>query len=129
MMRAQFIAATIALLLASCANIFPAPQTPAQAVYEMKAGFLVTLHAADDYAALPRCPAQPLCSDANIVAATKVSANAAQASLDAAQAVVTDPAFANGDALQKAVAAAHGAVAAFAAVTTQLPIKSNGVSS
>jgi hypothetical protein len=129
MMRAQFIAAAIALLLASCANIFPAPQTPAQAVYEMKAGFLVTLRAADDYAALPRCPAQPLCSDADTVAAIKVSATAAQASLDAAQAVVTDPAFANGDALQKAVTAANGAVAAFAAVAAQLPTQSKGTSS
>jgi hypothetical protein len=101
MMRAQFIAGAIALLLASCASIFPAPQTPAQAVYEMKAGFLVALHAADDYAALPPCPAQPLCSDTDTVAAIKVSANAAQASLDAAQAVVTNPAFAHGDELLK----------------------------
>jgi hypothetical protein len=129
MMRAQFIAAAIALLLASCANIFPAPQTPAQAVYEMKAGFLVTLHAADEYAGLPRCPAQPLCSDAKTVAAIKLSANAAEASLDAAQTVVTDPAFAKDDALQKAVTAASGAVAAFAAIAAQIPAKSNGAPS
>lgn len=127
MMRAQFIAGAIALMLASCASIFPAPQTPAQTVYEMKAGFLVALHAADDYAALPRCPAQPLCSDANKIAAIKVSANAARASLDAAQTVVTDPAFAHGDALQKAITAANGAVAAFGAVIPQLPTaKLNG---
>ena len=129
MMRAQFIAATIALLLASCANIFPAPQTPAQAVYETKAAFLVALRTADAYAALPRCPAQPLCSDASAVAAIKTSARAAQASLDAAQAVVTDPAFANGDTLQKTIAAATGAVSAFAAITAQLPAQSNGASS
>lgn len=124
MMRAQFIAGAIALLLASCANLFPAPQTPAQAVYESKAAFLVALRAADDYAALPSCPLQPLCSDADTVAAIRVSAKAAQASLDAAQNVVTDPAFKNGDALQKSVVAAKGAVAAFAAITAQLP--SNG---
>ncbi len=94
----------------------------------MKAGFLVTLRAADDYAALPRCPAQPLCSDANIVAAIRVSATAAQASLDAAQTVVADPAFANGDALQKAVAAANGAVKAFAAIAAQLPTQQKGAS-
>lgn len=121
MMRAQFIAGIVALVLASCATIFPAPQTPAQSVYEAKAAFLVALRAADDYAALPRCPAQTVCSDADIVAAIRVSAKAAQASLDAAQIVVTDPAFKNGDALQKAITAANGAVSAFAAVTAQIP--------
>jgi hypothetical protein len=123
MMRAQFIAVAIALLLASCASIFPAPQTPAQAVYETKAAFLVTLHVADDYAALPPCPAQPLCSDASTVAAIRMSAKATQASLDAAQTVITDPAFQNGDALQKALTAADGTVSAFTAITAQLPIK------
>jgi hypothetical protein len=110
-------------LLASCANIFPAPQTPAQAVYESKAAFLVALRAADDYAALPRCPAEPLCSDADTIAAIRISAKAAQASLDAAQSVVTDPAFKNGDALEKSVVAATGAVTAFAAIAAQLPAK------
>jgi hypothetical protein len=123
MMRAQFIAGAVALLLASCANIFPAPQTPAQAVYESKAAFLVALRAADDYAALPRCPAEPLCSDADTIAAIRISAKAAQASLDAAQSVVTDPAFKNGDALEKSVVAATGAVTAFAAIAAQLPAK------
>jgi hypothetical protein len=123
MMRAQFIAGAIALVLASCANLFPAPQTPAQAVYESKAAFLVALRAADDYAALPRCPAEPLCSDADIAAAIRTSAKAARASLDAAQSAVTDPAFKNGDALEKSIVAANGAVAAFAAITAQLPAK------
>jgi hypothetical protein len=123
MMRAQFIAGAVALLLASCANIFPAPQTPAQAVYESKAAFLVALRAADDYAALPRCPAEPLCSDADTIAAIRISAKAAQASLDAAQRVVTDPAFKIGDALEKSVVAATGAVTAFAAIAAQLPAK------
>jgi hypothetical protein len=123
MMRAQFIAGAIALLLASCANIFPAPQTPAQAVYESKAAFLVALRIADRYAALPRCPAESLCSDAGTVAAIRTSAKAAQASLDAAQTAVTDPAFKNGDALAKSIVAADGAVAAFAAITAQLPAK------
>lgn len=120
-MRAQFIAGAVALLLVSCAKLFPAPQSPAQAVYESKAAFLVALHAAGGYAALPRCPAQPLCADANIVADIKSSATAAQASLDAAQSVVTGPAFRNGDTRAKAVAAAIGAVAAFAAITAALP--------
>jgi hypothetical protein len=123
MMRAQFIAAAVALVLASCANLFPAPQTPAQAVYESKTAFLVALRAADDYAALPRCPAQPLCSDADTVAAIRISAKAAQASLDAAQSVVTDPDFKNGDALQKSIVAANGAVTAFAAIAANLPTK------
>lgn len=121
MMRAQFIAGAVALLLASCANLFPAPQTPAQAVYESKAAFLVALRTADDYAALPRCPAEPICADADMIAAIRISAKAAQASLDAAQSVVTDPAFKNGDALEKSVAAADGAVTAFAAIAAQLP--------
>jgi hypothetical protein len=121
MMRAQFIAGAVALLLASCANLFPAPQTPAQAVYESKAAFLVALRTADDYAALPRCPAEPICADADMIAAIRISAKAAQASLDAAQSVVTDPAFKNGDALEKSVVAANGAVNAFAAIAAQLP--------
>jgi hypothetical protein len=128
-MRAQFIAGTVALLLASCANLFPAPQTPAQAVYEVKAAFLVALHTADDYAALPRCPATPICSDAATVAAIRTSAKAVQASLDAAQAVVTDPNFRTGDVLQKAIAAADGAVNAFTAVTAQLPTQQTGATS
>ena len=128
-MRIQFLAGAIALLLASCANLFPAPQTPAQAVYEAKAAFLVALRTADDYAALPRCPAQPICSDASTVAAIKTSAKAAQASLDAAQAVVTDSSFQKGDVLMKAIAAANGAVGAFAAVTAQLPAQQNGANS
>jgi hypothetical protein len=123
MMRVQFIAGAIALLLASCASIFPPPETPAQAVYQTKATFLVALRAAGDYAALPRCPAEPLCSDEGTVSAIRVSAKAAQASLDAAQAVVTDPSFANGDALEKSIVAANGAVSAFAAVIAQLPTK------
>ncbi len=123
MMRAQFIAGAVALLLASCANIFPAPQTPAQAVYESKVSFLGALRAADDYAALPRCPAEPLCSDADTIAAIRISAKAAQASLDAAQSVVTHPTFKNGDALEKSVDAATGAVTAFAAIAAQLPAK------
>jgi len=129
MMRVQFLAGAIALLLASCANLFPAPQTPAQSVYEAKAAFLVALRTADDYAALPRCPAQPVCSDAATVTAIRTSAKAAEASLDAAQAVVTDPSFQNGDVLAKAIAAANGAVSAFAAVTAQLPAQPTGASS
>ena len=57
------------------------------------------------------------------VAAIRTSAKAAQASLDAAQTAVTDPAFKNGDALAKSIVAADGAVAAFAAITAQLPAK------
>lgn len=128
-MRVQFIAGAVALLLASCAGIFPSPQTPAQAVYEAKAAFLVALRTADAYTALPRCPEAPVCSDPATIAAIKVSAKAAQASLDAAQAVVTGSAFANGDVLQKAVAAADGAVEAFAAVAAQLPATAKGTSS
>ncbi|HVZ70443.1 MAG TPA: hypothetical protein VG891_13355 [Rhizomicrobium sp.] len=128
-MRAQYIVAAIALLLASCAGIFPAPQTPAQAVYEAKAAFLVALRTADDYAALPRCPAQPVCSDAATIAAIETAAKAAQASLDAAQAVVTDSSLRNGDVLQKAIAAANGAVSAFAAVTARLPVQQKAADS
>ncbi len=117
-MRIQFLAGAMALLLVACADIFPAPQSPAQAVFEAKAAFLVTLRVAGDYAGLPRCPAQPLCSDAKTVTALRSSAEAARISLDAAQQVVTDPAF-KGDALTKASIAASGAVAAFAALIPQ----------
>lgn len=117
-MRLQFIAGAMALSLVACADIFPAPQTPAQAVFEAKAAFLVALRAAGDYAALPRCPAKPLCSDAKTVAAFRSSAEAARISLDAAEAVVTNPAF-KGDVLSKATIAASGAVTAFAALIPQ----------
>lgn len=121
-MRIQFLAGAMALLLVACADILPVPQSPAQAVFEAKATFLVALRAAGTYAALPRCPAQPLCSDAKTVVALRQSAEAAQVSLDAAQQVVTDPAF-KGDALTKASVAASGAVAAFAAL---IPQQTNG---
>lgn len=128
-MRTQFIAGAIALLLVSCADFLPQPQTPAQAVYEAKAAFLIALHTVDDYAALPRCPAQPVCADAGKIAAIRTAARAVQTSLDAAQLVVTSPSFQTGDVLQKAVAAADGAVKAFAALTAQLPAEKRGVNS
>lgn len=122
-MRALAMLCMLVLFTASCA-IWPAPQSPAQAVYTMKAAFLVSLRVADDYAALPHCPAEPLCSDEKALNAVRVSAKATQSALGTAEAVVTGPAFQAGDTRAKALAAAQGALDTFAAITAKLEEKS-----
>lgn len=111
--------------LAACSTFgIPAPQSPAQTVYAAKGDFAAALTIANQYAALPRCgtpSAPPLCSESNIVQNVNKAAHAADASLDAAEATVRDPAFSNNsDAVSKAVAAATNAVAALQAVTSTL---------
>jgi hypothetical protein len=110
------------LLLCACAELgFPAPKTPQQTVYTAKAAFLVALRAADEYAALPHCPAQPFCSDPNVVARIQLGAGAANATLDAAEATVRDPAF-KGGTTDAAVVAAVNAVDAFQTIANQLKV-------
>ncbi len=122
MMRPLIALCMLVLFTASCA-IWPAPQSPAQAVYMMKASFLVSLRVADDYAALPRCPAAPLCSDEKVLSAVRASARATQSALDTAEAVVTGPAFQSDDTRAKALAAAQGALDTFSAITAKLEEK------
>lgn len=112
-----------ALLLAGCGTLgIPAPQTPAQAVYEAKASFLGALKVANEYKALPSCPAAVLCSDAATVATIRTAANTASVALDAAQATVTDPNFKDGSDAEKTITAAEEAVSAFVTIAGKLKV-------
>jgi hypothetical protein len=108
--------------LAGCSSLgLPTPKTPKQAVYAADAGFLAAVTVADNYKNLPSCgaTASPICADQAVVAKIRLSANAADATLKAAEATVQDPHFA-GSASDAAIVAATNAVAAFVAVTQQL---------
>lgn len=122
----QFIAGCALLgFIAGCSGFgLPPAKTPAQAVYEAKAGFLASLAVADAYNALPLCPmSAPICKTAAVLDTVRKSANAASTALDAAQETVTNPAFASGNAVSQAVIAAEGEVKAFATITATLQVK------
>lgn len=111
----------LCLLLACCS--LPPPQSPAQSVYQMKAGFLVSLKVAEHYVSLPPCPATPLCADQNIVDKVLLAAHAAKTALDAAESTVTDPAFAQQDLTPRILVAASQALSVFNAMTDNLKVQ------
>ena len=105
-------------IIPSCA----APQSPAQTVFALEAGYDAALNIAIAYATLPRCaPAGPvLCSDAAIVRQANAVAQQAWAALRAAEAAVRTAAP-NRSRIVQAIAAAQAALAAFRAITDHLP--------
>jgi hypothetical protein len=117
----------MALVLAGCQTLgLASSPTPAQSVFAAKETFLAAVVVADKYKALPTCTAPMVtivCKKDSVVVALQKAANAANASLDAAQATVTDPTFAGGDVAQKALLAAQNAVVALTAITSQLGVK------
>lgn len=116
----QVIAA--ALLLSSCASLgLPTPKTPRQAVYAADGAFLAAVTIANDYKALPDCVSNGpiLCKNAAVVEKIKLGANAADATLKAAENTVKDPNF-GGSTSDSAIVAATNAVQAFVAITSAL---------
>ena len=115
-----------ALLLAAalagtgCAT---APQTPAQAVYQVQGTYAAALQIAVTYKQLPTCaqPARPaLCSQPAVVTQLQKADDVAYAALTAAQNTVRTPGA--GANLNTALVAAQQAVNAFAAITTTLQV-------
>lgn len=123
-MKRLLIVAAMGLALAACTTLgFPAPKTPAQAVYAAKANFLAAVTIAGKYKSLPPCGGvDPICSDPNITPKIKLSAEAAKATLDAAEATVRDPNF-QGGGTDAAIVAAQNAVTAFVTITTNLKVQ------
>lgn len=102
----------------------PAPQSPAQAVYEATGAYAGALAAAVAYRQLPACGAvgaPVVCADPAVVAKLRAADTVAEATLHAAQVTVTTGASAGVQA--EAVAAAQGAVASLTVLTTTLGVK------
>lgn len=112
---AAFVAALV--LLAGCAS---APQSPAQAVYQVQGQYAAALAAAVAYRELPTCVpgGPPLCSSPPIVAKLQAADNVAYAALSAAQGIVRAPGA--GASIPGAIAAAREAIGALSAIVATL---------
>jgi hypothetical protein len=74
------LALTAALLLAACGS------TPQQIVFEARSGYDAAILApAANYNELPRCPAEPVCSEQSVVTSLRKADAAAKTALDAAE--------------------------------------------
>lgn len=106
----KFPAILAALIVAGCAGSFQSPETT---VYTIRSGYVVALQAAVTYETQPRCPAEPVCSDPEIVDLLRKSDLTAKAALDAAETTVRNhPEIDAGFAID----AARNAVSAFQAI-------------
>lgn len=117
-------AAVLIAFLASCASLgIPAPKTPRQAVFAADGAFLAAVTIANDYKALPDCVSNGpvLCKDPAILEKIRLGANAADATLKAAENTVRDPNF-SGSTSDKAIVAATNAVQAFSDIVNVLKI-------
>lgn len=80
MKRALF---ALLFLLAACGS------TPQQVVFEARSGYDAAILApAANYNELPRCPAEPVCSEQSVVDSLRKADAAAKTALDAAEDVV-----------------------------------------
>lgn len=121
-MKRIAIIAALALSICGCAGFnWPSPKTPRQAVFTAQGAFLGAVTIANDYKALPDCSAggPPICKDAAILEKVRLGANAADATLKAAENTVKDPRF-DGSVTDSAIVAATNAVDAFVGVTNAL---------
>lgn len=118
-----FAGAFLLVGTSGCASLgigLPAPQTPAQAVYELAGSYNAALSVAVAYKSLPACGTGPvICSDAGIVAKLQRADDVAEPAIKSAEAAVRVPGFGS-DALATSVAAAQNAVSAFVAITATL---------
>lgn len=115
-------AALLLPFMASCASLgLPTPKTPRQAVYAADGAFLAAVTIADDYKALPDCVSNGpiVCKDPATLDKIRLGANAADATLKAAENTVKDPNF-GGSTSDSIIVAATQAVQAFVTVTSTL---------
>jgi len=118
--RLLILTALVSLAIA-CAST---PQTPAQSVYVVKAGYAEALTVAVAYKQLPSCAQSPrpaLCSEAAVVAKLQAADDAAFSTLKAAEDIVRSPAA--GMNVQTAIAAAQQALNALTSITATLTVK------
>lgn len=116
------VAIAFASLLVACAG---APQTPAQAVYQVESDYAAALTIAVKYKALPVCndaAPQVLCSKPSIVATLQRADDAAYAALSEAQTLVRTPGI-GADKLQTAISIAASALRVMTSVTVALVVK------
>jgi hypothetical protein len=125
-MNRIILVATLSLSLSGCAFMqklgldIPSPKTARQAIYTADGAFLGAVTIANDYKALPDCGGvTPICKDAATLDKIRLGANAADATLKAAENTVKDPKFA-GSTSDAAIVAATNAVQAFVNVTSVL---------
>jgi hypothetical protein len=124
-MRKFFIAMFAAIALTACTTVeLPEAQTPAQKVFAAKGIFDAALVVANQYKALPVCPAEQfLCHEPSIVATIVLVAESADDLLDAAEVTVRSPAFSGSDTETKIIVAATNAVAALTSITDRLRVQ------
>lgn len=96
----------LALSLTACAGSFSSPE---KSVFQTRSGYVTLLTAAVQYESLPRCPAEPVCSDPDVVDIMRKADLTAKSALDAAENTVRNHPEINGE---FAVAAAQNAVEA-----------------
>lgn len=116
--------AVLILAIATGLGCATAPQSPAQAVYQIQGNYAAALQIAVTYKQLPSCaqPVRPmLCSEKGVVAQLQKADDVAYAALTAAQNTARTPGA--GANLQTALTAAQQATAAFAAITSRLQVK------
>lgn len=118
----------LALSIGACSSPVitppPAPKTPAQTVFEVKAAEGVALAIFVKYKGLPSCalPAHPvLCSDPAIVTKVQGIDAIAARSIDTAETAVRTPGFGT-DTLQSLVAGAQAAVSLLTSATSSLKV-------
>ena len=106
-------------LLAACT----APQSPAQTVFAMEAGYDAAIQVAIVYATLPRCAegGPKLCSEPNIVRQANDAAHLAWAAIRAAEATarLEKP---DADSIAQALAAARATLAALRVITDNMKV-------
>jgi len=113
------IAGAYLCLLAACT----APQTPAQTVFAMEAGYDAAIQVAIVYATLPRCTegGPKLCSEPDIVRQANSAAHLAWAAIRAAEATarMEKP---DANATAQALAAARASLAALRVITDNMKV-------
>lgn len=124
LMKKRLVAIATALALMSCTTP-PAPQSPAQAVFELKASEGAALAFALQYKALPSCavPVHPiLCSDAAVVAKIQEQDKAAAFAIDEAEKITRNPIATPSD-VSTGLQAAKQAVIALNAILASVKVK------
>lgn len=121
-MRKFLSAIVLAGAMFGCAT--PIGQSPQQLVFGAKTAYAVALVVAVEYRELPACgtPVVLPCHDRALLAQIQKVDNVTAIALDTAESVVRTPSVSD-DAKSKAVATANTALAAFKAITANLPKK------
>lgn len=118
-------ALALAIALSACQSfsVPPAPKSPAQAVFELKAAEGTALVYANAYKSLPTCPISPVCKTDKVVDSLKTADSVAVSAIDKAEVLVRNPVFRDDPVAKKALSAAITAVSALTEITKTLKVK------